>query len=82
MFGIAQSDSDTACPCCSYHSCGECCVEHARKAHPSWFMANFIPVFFKHRMENKKKGITVNYPDAKPAQVIAFQSRAMKQTSR
>jgi len=82
MVGGLQVNSHTQCPVCAFHSCGDCCVKHARKAHPVWFMANFIPAFFNHRLENRKKGIVVNYPDAKPAQVIAFPARAFKQTSR
>lgn len=43
MFGETISDSRIECDDCGFHCCGACLYSHIRRAHPSTFMAEYIP---------------------------------------
>jgi hypothetical protein len=79
LFNTEQSDTRTPCPVCCFPSCGECALEHVRRAHPAWFMKNIVP-HQKATNENYREfRAIVHRPDSKLAPVVSLADRRRRQ---
>lgn len=58
MGGDMFLDKHHTCDC-GHHCCGECLITHVRKAHPSYYMNELLPIL---KRERGNEWMLVHYP--------------------
>jgi hypothetical protein len=57
MTGEDAVTSRLNCDYCGFHSCGACLLAHLRKAHPSDYMREMVPVMRSAHLARRRSGI-------------------------